>query len=111
MEVIMFINFFYALKNSDIPVNPSAFLTLHRALSSNQVCDLNDFYIVSRCILIKSERYFDAFDQVFAYYFYDNELPKMKEQELSQIMNEILNTWLKDPKMINSALNSSLLVS
>jgi uncharacterized protein with von Willebrand factor type A (vWA) domain len=30
---------------------------------------LDDFYTAARAILVKSERYFDLFDQVFAHHF------------------------------------------
>ena len=65
----MFVDFFYKLKDVGIPVSPTSFLTLHKALGSGLVISLEDFYIASRAILIKSERYFDMYDQVFAHTF------------------------------------------
>ena len=52
----MFIDFFYTLKDQGIPVSPTSFLTLHRALKSGLVQTLNVFYTASRTILVKSER-------------------------------------------------------
>jgi uncharacterized protein len=71
----MFIDFFYKLKNLGIPVSPTSFLTLHKALETGLVMSLDDFYTASRSILIKSERYFDVFDQVFAHHFKGADLP------------------------------------
>ena len=55
----MFIEFFYKLKETGVPVSPTSFLTLHRALNQGLVTSLNDFYTSARSILVKSERYFD----------------------------------------------------
>ena len=65
----MFVDFFYKLKEVGVPVSPTAFLTLQKALSRGLVTSLDDFYTSSRAILVKSERWFDLFDQVFAYHF------------------------------------------
>ncbi|NTU59476.1 MAG: hypothetical protein HGA98_00275, partial [Deltaproteobacteria bacterium] len=72
----MFINFFYKMREHGIPVSPTSFLTLQKALSSGLVDTLDDFYTASRTILVKSERYFDLFDQLFAHYFEGVELPE-----------------------------------
>ena len=71
----MFIQFFYTLKEVGVPVSPTSFLTLQKALSQGLVASLDDFYTASRAILVKSERYFDIFDQVFAHHFQGAELP------------------------------------
>ena len=60
----MFVDFFYKLKEVGVPVSPTAFLTLQKALSLGLVTSLDDFYTSSRAILVKSERWFDLFDQV-----------------------------------------------
>jgi uncharacterized protein with von Willebrand factor type A (vWA) domain len=54
----MFVDFFYKLKDVGIPVSPTSFLTLHKALGSGLVNSLEDFYTAARAILVKSERYF-----------------------------------------------------
>ena len=100
----MFIDFFYTLKNQGIPVNPTAFLTLHRALSSGLVRSLDDFYTASRTILVKSERYFDLFDQVFAHQFQGAELPDVEAFELDEIARAMLEEWLKNPRAMADAM-------
>ena len=65
----MFVDFFYKLKDVGIPVSPTSFLTLHKALARGLVNSLEDFYTAARAVLIKSERYFDIYDQVFAHTF------------------------------------------
>lgn len=100
----MFIDFFYTLKNVGIPVSPTSFLTLHRALRTGLVNSLNDFYTASRSILVKSERYFDLFDQAFAHHFEGAELPDVTGVELDDIARAMLDQWLKDPRALAEAL-------
>ncbi len=100
----MFIKYFYTLKEAGIPVSPTAFLTLHKALGKGLIGSLNDFYTASRCILIKSERYFDLFDQVFAHYFEGAEMPDPDDTILDEMARVLLDSWLKNPKVLADAL-------
>ena len=100
----MFIDFFYTLKNVGIPVSPTSFLTLHRALRTGLVNSLNDFYTASRSILVKSERYFDLYDQAFAHHFEGAELPDVSGVELDDIARAMLDHWLKEPRALAEAL-------
>ena len=101
----MFVDFFYKLKDTGIPVSPTSFLTLHKALRTGLIGSLNDFYTSSRAILVKSERYFDLYDQIFAYYFHGVELPDYEGFELDEMARMLLDSWLKDPKAIEDALD------
>jgi uncharacterized protein with von Willebrand factor type A (vWA) domain len=100
----MFIDFFYKLKSAGIPVSPTAFLTLQRVLSRGLVVGLDDFYTAARAILVKSERYFDLFDQIFAHHFQGAELPDREGLELDEIARTLLNEWLRDPHLLADAL-------
>lgn len=100
----MFIDFFYTLKDVGIPISPTSFLTLHKALNTGLVNSLNDFYTSSRTILVKSERYFDLFDQVFAHHFQGAELPDIESFELDEIARAMLEEWLKNPRILADAL-------
>jgi uncharacterized protein len=101
----MFINFFYKLREAGIPVSPTSFLTLQKALSKGLILSLSDFYTASRAILVKSERYFDLYDQVFAHHFEGAEMPPDAEGfELDEIAKALLDQWLKDPQAIADAL-------
>lgn len=101
----MFIGFFYKLKEAGIPVSPTSFLTLHKALSKGLVSSLDDFYTASRAVLVKSERYFDLFDQVFAHHFEGAEMPDYEGVELDELARSLLESWLQDPKTLASALD------
>ena len=92
----MFVDFFYKLKDHGIPVNPTAFLTLHKALNQGLIRSLEDFYTASRSILVKSERYFDRFDEVFAHHFEGADLPNDAAFEISELAKALLEQWLKE---------------
>jgi uncharacterized protein with von Willebrand factor type A (vWA) domain len=100
----MFIDFFYTLKDHGVPVTPTAFLTLHKALSRGLIQSLDEFYTASRSILVKSERYFDLYDQVFAHHFQGAELTDAMGLELDELARALLEQWLQDPKTIADAL-------
>jgi uncharacterized protein with von Willebrand factor type A (vWA) domain len=100
----MFVKFFYTLKEVGIPVSPTAFLTLQKALYNGMVAGLDDFYTCARAILVKSERYFDLYDQVFAHHFDGVPLPEDEGFEIDAIARGLLDEWLKNPKMVADAL-------
>jgi uncharacterized protein with von Willebrand factor type A (vWA) domain len=100
----LFIDFFYTLRHCGVPVAPTAFLTLHKALAKGLIQSLDDFYTASRAILVKSERYFDLYDQVFAHHFKGIELIDATRLELDELARALLEEWLQDPKTIADAL-------
>ncbi len=100
----MFVDFFYLLKKVGIPVSPTSFLRLHKALSMGIINSIDDFYTGARAILVKSEKYFDLYDQVFAHQFKGVELKDPEEFELTEIARAMLDEWLKDPKGLARAL-------
>ena len=100
----MFTKFFYLLRQVGIPVSPTSFLRLQKALAMGLITSIDDFYTSARAILVKSERYFDLYDQVFAHYFEGAELKDPEEFELSEIARSMLEEWLKDPKGLAQAL-------
>ncbi len=100
----MFIDFFYTLKKVGIPVSPTSFLRLQKALGLGVINSLNDFYTAARSILVKSERYFDLYDQAFAHYFEGAELAEPDEFVLTDVARAMLEEWLKDPEGLAQAL-------
>jgi len=102
----LFVDFFYKLRERGIPVTPTSFLRLQKALRLGLVNSLEDFYIAARSILVKSERYFDLYDQVFAYYFRGAELPDPEGLELKEAAKMLLEEWLRDPQGLARALGA-----
>ncbi len=100
----MFINFFYTLKEAGVAVSPTAFLTLHKAMQAGLVNSLEDLYVTARSILVKSEKFFDLYDQVFAHIFSGAELPDVDELGFELLSRAMLDEWLKNPKELANAL-------
>ena len=100
----MFTEFFYILRKVGVPVSPTSFLRLQKALSKGLINSVDDFYTSARAILIKSERYFDLFDQVFAHHFKGVELTAPTGADLAEAAKALLDAWLKDPQAIADAL-------
>jgi uncharacterized protein with von Willebrand factor type A (vWA) domain len=100
----MFTSFFYLLRQVGVPVSPTSFLRLQKALGKGLINSLDDFYTAARAILVKSERYFDLYDQVFAHHFKGAELKEPEAFELDQVARAMLEEWLKNPKEIADAL-------
>jgi len=100
----MFIDFFYQLRNVGIPVSPTSFLTLQKALDMGLINSMDTFYTSARAILVKSERYFDVYDQVFAHRFQDAEMPELESLVLDEVTRAMLEGWLEDPVSLAAAL-------
>ena len=66
----MFTEFFYQLRDAKIPVTIREYLMLLEAMEAG-VCESNvdDFYYLARAALVKDEKNFDRFDQVFGEFF------------------------------------------
>jgi uncharacterized protein with von Willebrand factor type A (vWA) domain len=66
----MLIDFFYTLRDAKVPVTIREFLSLLEALDQGVITtSLDDFYYLSRLILVKDEAHFDKFDRAFGMYF------------------------------------------
>lgn len=100
----MFIQFFYTLREVGIPVSPTAFLRFHRAMQQGLVSSLSDLYTAARTILVKSEKYFDLYDRVFAHAFEGAELGAIDQEGFDLLASGLLQEWLKNPKELAQAL-------
>jgi len=85
----MLIDFFCKVRDYKVPCTLRELLDLIRALEQGVVfASLDDFYSVSRTILVKDEAHFDKFDRAFADYF-----KGVASLELD--LSEIPEDWLK----------------
>lgn len=86
----MFLEFFLMLKADGLPVSLKEFLALLEALKKGLgKMQVEQFYYLSRSILIKREQHLDRFDQIFSHYFKGTELIP------NQIFGDIPADWLK----------------
>ncbi|HLA26781.1 MAG TPA: hypothetical protein VJZ49_02685 [Syntrophales bacterium] len=100
----MFVGFFYALREKGVPVTPTSFLKLQQAMSMGLINTVDDFYTAARAILIKSERYFDTYDRIFAHIFKGVAVTEPDELELTEIAQMLLQEWLNNPADMARAL-------
>lgn len=86
----MLIDFFYALRNAGLPVTLKEFLLLLEALQRNVAFgSLDEFYYLSRAALVKDEKHYDRFDQVFGHHF------KGLALTLDDLQRAIPEDWLR----------------
>lgn len=86
----MLIDFFTALRDAGLPVSLKEFLTLLEALKQQVAFgSLDAFYYLARTTLIKDEKHYDRFDQVFGHYF------QGKDLVLDDLQTEIPEDWLR----------------
>ncbi len=70
----MLVNFFQGLKDGGVPVTPRELLDLLAAMNKQLVFgSIDDFYNLSRAVMIKDEKYYDRFDRAFGLHFRDLE--------------------------------------
>ncbi|MCA9075171.1 MAG: VWA domain-containing protein [Planctomycetaceae bacterium] len=86
----MFVDFFYHLRRFGLKVTITEWLSLMQALAmGHERANLDAFYHLARCLLVKRETDYDTYDRAFAAFF------RGVESELD-ITDELLD-WLKDP--------------
>src|SRR5476649_2005584 len=87
----MFVNFFLELRQAKVPVSIKEYLALMEGMDKG-VSDfsVDDFYYLSRAILVKDERNLDKFDKVFGNVFKGLEAPVGEGAQA-----EIPEEWLR----------------
>ena len=92
----MLTEFFYRLRKVQIPVSLTEYLTLLGALEAGVATScVDDFYYLARATLVKDERFFDRFDQVFGDYI------RGQQTAFDEILGEIPLEWLRKQKELN----------
>ena len=92
----MLTDLFYRLRKVQIPVSLTEYLTLLSALEAGIAgFSIDDFYFLARATLVKDERYFDRFDQVFGDYI------RGKQTLFEEIIGEIPLEWLRKQKELD----------
>jgi len=90
----MFTGFFYDLRKAGVPVSLKEYLALMEAMQAGIAgYAVEDFYYLSRAILVKDERNLDKFDRVFAAVFKGLEGPAAIGAE--ELTARIPEEWLR----------------
>lgn len=88
----MFLDFFFTLREKDVPVSTREYLDLLNVLGqmseAGDSLDVNRFYSVSKSILVKDVKYYDAFDLAFSTCF--------KDLVSDEAFKNMLKEWLKN---------------
>jgi uncharacterized protein len=93
---VVLTEFFYRLRKVQIPVSITEYLTLMSALEAGIAgFSIDDFYFLARATLVKDERYFDRFDQVFGDYI------RGQQTLFEEILGEIPLDWLRKQQELN----------
>jgi len=94
----MLIDFFFTLRKHKVKTSITEFLDLMAVLDAELVyADIDDFYLLSRTVLIKDESQFDKFDQAFAEYFRGVQAINLFDKEIpDDWLNNALEKLLSD---------------
>ncbi|MFC1853343.1 VWA domain-containing protein [candidate division CSSED10-310 bacterium] len=96
----MFLDFFYYLRERGLNVSTTEWLSVIEALLAGFAKEsLDQFYILCRALCIKSENYFDLYDQCFEEFFDNTPLPEN--------VNEAIITWLQQIQLPSSVASSA----
>jgi uncharacterized protein with von Willebrand factor type A (vWA) domain len=86
----MLVRFFLLLKRAGVPASITELLTLLEALKAGlSEVSAERFYYLARTCLVKDERYYDRFDQVFAAHF------QGAQDLFAQLLRELPPDWLE----------------
>ena len=89
----MYINFFLDLKKFGVPVSIQEFLNFLNCLQTNLTeFEIEKFYFLAKTSLVKHEKYFDTFDQIFSSNF--NGLEKIDLEKFLDKM-DLPSEWLE----------------
>lgn len=89
----MFSRFFYELRKAQVPVSLMEYLALMEAMQANVAAfSVEDFYYLSRTVLVKDERNLDRFDLVFGQVFKGLEGGGLSAEDL---VRDLPEEWLR----------------
>jgi uncharacterized protein len=93
----MFTDFFYLLRQKGVPVAVTEWISFIEALYNGYFqSSLNHLYYIGRAFLVKSEAFYDMFDQAFQEYFGGI---KTDSVELNKVLEWLENPVHRLPKM------------
>jgi len=79
----MFLDFFLLLKEEGLPVSIGEYLNLLEALNKRVAAfSVEEFYFLSKTILVKHEQFLDRYDILFGQYFHGVEVDELEQKEI-----------------------------
>lgn len=92
----LFVPFLHLLRDYGVPVGLRELLELNEGLEKGIVSSLDDLFIFARLVFVKRVEHADAFERAFAFYFYDIDIPPVKEGDEALFNTEQFRRWLQD---------------
>jgi uncharacterized protein with von Willebrand factor type A (vWA) domain len=113
----MFLNFFYLLKQREIPVSTREYLHLLEAVQEGlHNYNIDEFYTLCKVVLIKHEQYYDRFDIAFSEFFkgIKSNTPTTNIEQISpeqfSIKNDLLSLSEVDINRLSELLSAEELM-
>ena len=80
----MLIDFFQTVRNAKVPCSIREYLDLVGAVQAHVAfADLDEFYALSKLVLVKDEKHYDKFDKAFGSYFEGLDIVELLSDEAS----------------------------
>ena len=96
----MFTNFFLELRQAKVPVSIKEYLALMEGMDKHVAeYSIDDFYYLSRAILVKDERNLDKFDKVFGHVF--KGLEALRSKDSKQLIPPLHGALLKNEQDVH----------
>jgi uncharacterized protein with von Willebrand factor type A (vWA) domain len=90
------IGFIYALRDTGIPVSVQYILEFYRALKRGLASDMDKLFLLARLIFVKRVEFYDAFEQVFASFFFGAEGAQRLAGWEDLLAEKPFQDWLRD---------------
>ena len=91
----LFLDFFYLLRDYNLPVTPREFLEFNEGLEKGLVKDLDDLFVLARLNFVRRAEHQDAFERAFAFYFFGIDLPPVAEGDFELFRTKQFRKWLE----------------
>ena len=91
----LFLDFFYLLRDYDVPVSLTEMIDVYRGLEKGLVKTLDELFLFLRLAVVKRVEHLDSFERAFAMYFYDIDLPAVAEGDRELLQTKQFREWLE----------------
>lgn len=92
---VLFMDFFYLLREYGVPVTPREYLDFNSGLEKGVVKSLDDLFVFSRLSFVRRKEHLDAFERAFAHFFLGIDIPDVEEGDFNLLRTKEFQQWLK----------------
>ncbi len=91
----LFVDFVGLLREYGVPAGTKDLLELNKGFEKGVVKNLDDLFVFMRLVFVRRVEHMDAFERAFAFYFYDLDIPAVKEGDYALFNTEQFKRWLE----------------